>query len=65
MRIKIIRGTVAAGAHRVPGEIVEVDAREGKLLLRLGKAEKVPQGAAAAAGRKKATSARAKKREKR
>ena len=43
MKIKILRGTVAAKQLRKVGQIVTVDNAEGRFLINIGKAEALPE----------------------
>lgn len=43
MEVRIVRGTVAAGKSRQPGEVITVAEGEARLLLNLGKAEPAPE----------------------
>lgn len=42
MKIKIVRGTVAAKAVRKVGAVVDVDNAEGRFLIGIGKAVEIP-----------------------
>jgi len=41
MKVRIVRGTVVNGRPVAVGDVVEVGERDGELLVRLGRAERV------------------------
>ena len=53
MKLKILRGTVAAGNPAKPGDIVEVSKAEGRLLINYQKAEEYTEAPKRKARRKK------------